>query len=119
MVSETETSAIGNALVVLGAAGIVIPAFARFRLPPVIGFILVGLLVGPSGLGALAADYPWLKHVTIGSIEDIALFGELGIILLLFSIGLELSFRRLWQLRKLVFGIGAAELLFAGAILGW
>ena len=118
MVSETETSAIGNALVVLGAAGIVIPAFARFRLPPVIGFILVGLLVGPLGLGALAADYPWLKHVTIGSIEDIALFGELGIILLLFSIGLELSFRRLWQLRKLVFGIGAAELLFAGAILG-
>ena len=118
MVSETETSAIGNALVVLGAAGIVIPAFARFRLPPVIGFILVGLLVGPSGLGALAADYPWLKHVTIGSTEDIALFGELGIILLLFSIGLELSFRRLWQLRKLVFGIGAAELLLAGAILG-
>ena len=57
MVSETETSAIGNALVVLGAAGIVIPAFARFRLPPVIGFILVGLLVGPSGLGSLTGDY--------------------------------------------------------------
>ena len=118
MVSETETSAIGNALVVLGAAGIVIPAFARFRLPPVIGFILVGLLVGPSGLGALAADYPWLKHITIGSTEDIALFAEFGIILLLFSIGLELSFRRLWQLRKLVFGIGAAELLLGGLILG-
>lgn len=118
MVSETETSAIGNALVVLGAAGIVIPAFARFRISPVIGFILVGLLVGPSGLGALAADYPWLKHVTIGSVEDIATFGEFGIILLLFSIGLELSFRRLWQLRTLVFGIGAAELFVGGAILG-
>ena len=118
MVSETETSAIGNALVVLGAAGIVIPAFARFRLPPVIGFILVGLLVGPSGLGSLAGDYPWLKHVTIASTEDIALFAEFGIVLLLFSIGLELSFRRLWQLRKLVFGIGAAELIFGGAILG-
>ncbi len=118
MVSETETSAIGNALVVLGAAGIVIPAFARFRLPPVIGFILVGLLVGPSGLGSLAGDYPWLKHVTIASTEDIALFAEFGIVLLLFSIGLELSFRRLWQLRKLVFGIGAAELLLGGLILG-
>ena len=118
MVTETETSAIGNALVVLGAAGVVIPAFARFRISPVIGFILVGLLVGPSGLGALVADYPWLSHVTIDSTEDIALFGELGIILLLFSIGLELSFRRLWQLRKLVFGIGAAELGFCGAILG-
>lgn len=118
MVSEQDTSAIGNALVVLGAAGIVIPAFARFRISPVIGFILVGLLVGPSGLGALAADYPWLRHITIASSEDIALFGEFGIILLLFSIGLELSFRRLWQLRKLVFGIGAAELLLGGAILG-
>ena len=118
MVSETETSAIGNALVVLGAAGVVIPAFARFRISPVIGFILVGLLVGPSGLGALAADYPWLEHVTIASTEDIALFAEFGIILLLFSIGLELSFRRLWQLRKLVFGIGAAELFLGGAILG-
>ncbi|MCW5646073.1 MAG: cation:proton antiporter [Sphingopyxis sp.] len=118
MVSETETSAIGNALVVLGAAGIVIPAFARFRLPPIIGFILVGLLVGPSGLGSLTGDYPWLEHVTIGSTDDIALFAEFGIILLLFSIGLELSFRRLWQLRKLVFGVGAAELTLGGGILG-
>lgn len=118
MVSETETSAIGNALVVLGAAGIVIPAFARFRITPVIGFILVGLLVGPSGLGSLAGDYPWLRHITIASTEDIALFAEFGIILLLFSIGLELSFRRLWQLRKLVFGVGAAELLVSGLILG-
>ena len=56
MVSETDTSAIGNALVVLGAAGVVIPAFARFRITPVIGFILVGLLVGPSGLGSLTGE---------------------------------------------------------------
>ncbi|WP_257548424.1 cation:proton antiporter [Sphingopyxis sp. DBS4] len=118
MVSETDTSLIGDALVVLGAAGVIIPAFARFRISPVIGFILVGLLVGPSGLGSLTGDYSWLRHVTIGSAEEIALFAELGIVLLLFSIGLELSFRRLWQLRKLVFGIGAAELFVAGAILG-
>lgn len=118
MVMETDSMNMGNALVVLGAAGIVIPAFARLRITPVIGFILVGLLVGPSGLGALAPDYPWLKHVTIGSIDDIALFAEFGIILLLFSIGLELSFRRLWQLRKLVFGVGAAELVLGGSILG-
>ena len=118
MVSETETSLIGDALVVLGAAGIIIPAFARFRISPVIGFILVGLLVGPSGLGSLTTDYPWLRHVTIGSADEIALFAELGIVLLLFSIGLELSFRRLWQLRKLVFGIGAGELGLCGLILG-
>src|SRR3546814_5080300 len=115
---ETEASSLSNALVVLGAAGIVIPAFSRFRITPVIGFILVGLPVGPSGLGALAGQYPWLKHVTIRSAEDIALFGALRIILLCFSIGLELSFRRLWQLRKPVFGVCAAELLLSGAILG-
>lgn len=118
MVSETESSLIGDALVVLGAAGVIIPAFARFRISPVIGFILVGLLVGPSGLGSLTGDYPWLRHVTIGSAKEIALFAELGIVLLLFSIGLELSFRRLWGLRKLVFGIGAAELALCGLILG-
>src|SRR3546814_12040587 len=99
---ETEASSLSNALVVLGAAGIVIPAFARFRITPVIGFILVGLLVGPSGLGALAGPSPWLKHVTIRSPADIALFGDFGFILLLSSIGLELSFPRPWQLRNLV-----------------
>ncbi|WP_033075426.1 cation:proton antiporter domain-containing protein [Sphingopyxis sp. MWB1] len=118
METTADGASLGNALIVLGAAGIVIPAFARFRITPVIGFILVGLLVGPSGLGSLADEYPWLQHVTIESADDIALFGEFGIILLLFSIGLELSFRRLWQLRRLVFGVGAAELLFSGLILG-
>src|SRR3546814_14468343 len=104
MVSETETSAIGNALGVLSAAGIVIPAFARFRLPPVIVFILAGLLVGPSGRGALAADYPWLYHVTIGSTEDIAPFGALGRHLLLFFIGPGLVFRSLWPPHSPFFG---------------
>src|SRR3546814_18773178 len=97
---ETEASSLSNALVVLGAAGLVIPAFSRFRFTPVIGFILVRLLVGPSGLGALAGQYPWLKHVTIRSAADIALFGGFGIILLLFSIGLELSLRGLGQSPK-------------------
>lgn len=117
MVMETNSSGMENALIVLGAAGIIIPAFARLRITPVIGFILVGLLVGPSGLGALTADHPWLRYITIDSVESIAPFAELGIILLLFSIGLELSFKRLWQLRKLVFGVGAAELFGGGLML--
>jgi len=106
-----------DSLVILGAAGLVIPGFARFRVSPVIGFILVGLAVGPAGLGALVAEYPWLYHVTISNRQAIEPFAELGVILLLFSIGLELSFRRLWTMRTQVFGLGAAELLGGSALI--
>ena len=98
-----------DALVILGAAGLVIPAFARFRVSPVIGFILVGVLVGPAGLGTLVPQFPWLYYVTISDPHSIEPFAEFGIILLLFSIGLELSLKRLWLMRQLVFGLGAAR----------
>src|ERR1700755_2403802 len=106
-----DNKGFSDALVILGAAGIVIPAFARFRVSPVIGFILVGMLAGPAGLGALAAQHRWLVYVTISNPAAIQPFAEFGIILLLFAIGLELSFRRLWAMRRAVFGLGAAELL--------
>ena len=106
-----------DALVILGAAGIVIPLFARVRITPVIGFILVGLLVGPFGLGSIVAQYDWLYWVTITDPERLEPFAELGIVLLLFTIGLELSFNRLWAMRKMVFGLGALELLIIGALL--
>lgn len=118
MAGEFTTSAISDTLIILGAAGIVIPAFARLRITPMIGFILVGILVGPFGLGALSGQYPWLSHVTIHDPEAIEPFAEFGIILLLFSIGLELSFKRLWAMRQLVFGVGAAELFGAGLLIG-
>ena len=118
MDGEFATSGFSDALVILGAAGIVIPAFARIRISPIIGFILIGLLVGPAGLGSLAASYPWLRYVTISNVARVEPFAELGIVLLLFSIGLELSLRRLWSMRRIVFGVGAAELLGCAVIIG-
>src|SRR5690349_15272494 len=118
MGGEFATSGFSDALVILGAAGIVIPAFARFRISPIIGFILIGVLVGPSGLGRLTSAHPWLNYLTISDPHRIEPFAELGIVLLLFSVGLELSFRRLWGMRGLVFGAGAAELLVSAAIIG-
>lgn len=117
MIHAIESEAFGNALVILGAAGIVIPLFARFRITPIIGFILVGLLFGPSGLGGLTDRAPWLAFVTISDAEAIEPFAEFGIVLLLFSIGLELSFKRLWAMRGTVFGVGAAELIGCGILI--
>jgi len=117
MEGKFSTSGFSDALVILGAAGIVIPAFARIRISPIIGFILIGMLVGPVGLGALSGQHPWLHYITISNSEGIEPFAEFGIILLLFSIGLELSFRRLWSMRRLVFGVGAAELLAAATLI--
>ena len=109
--------AMSDALVILGAAGLVIPVFARARITPVIGFILIGIAVGPYGLGGLVFERPWLSYVTISDPEALTPFAEFGIILLLFTIGLELSFKRLWQMRRLVFGLGAMELLVIGSSL--
>src|SRR6201996_8602140 len=113
-----DNQGFSDALVILGGAGLVIPAFARFKISPVIGFILVGLLVGPSMLGGLVPRYHWLYYVTISDPHAIEPFAEFGIILLLFSTGLELSFRRIWSMRGAVFGTGAAQLIGAGLVLG-
>lgn len=111
MEPEFATSGYSDALVILGAAGIVIPAFARLKVTPVIGFILVGIITGPYALGAIARSHPWLHLFSISEPHRIEPMAELGIILLLFSAGLHISFRRLKTMRRAVFGVGSAELI--------
>jgi CPA2 family monovalent cation:H+ antiporter-2 len=108
---------LSDALVILGAAGMVIPLFARFRITPVIGFILIGVLVGPAGLGRLVPDFPWLGYVTITNREGLQPFAEFGIVLLLFGIGLELSLKRLGSMRHEIFRLGPMELFGAAALI--
>src|SRR4029079_17608341 len=67
---------------------------------------------------AMTGGYPWLNYVTITDAHAIEPFAELGITLLLFSIGLELSFRRLWGMRRLVFGVGGLELTVSALLIG-
>ena len=94
-----------EALIVLGAAGVVIPLVQRLRFSPVLGYMLVGMAVGPFGLGALTLASRVVRghHRRPAAIAPIA---ELGVVLLMFMIGLELSFERIWLMRRLVFGLG-------------
>lgn len=106
-----------DAFVYLLAAGILVPLFHRARIGAVVGFIVVGALLGPHGLGRWADQVWWLKFATISSTERVAPFGELGVIFLLFLLGLEFSAGRLWALRREVFGIGGVQVLFCGVAL--
>lgn len=117
MALDPNSPALSDAVVVLAAAGVVIPAFARLRISPVIGFILTGIVVGPFALGALVDRHPWLFYVTISNPKGMSVFAEFGVILLLFTVGLELSFKRLWSMRREVAGVGAAELVGNAAII--
>lgn len=118
MALPLESSAFKDIIVVLGAAGLVIPAFAALRISPVVGFILVGVAVGPFGLGALVPMFPPLALLTISDAKVLTAPAEIGIALLLFALGLELSVDRLRTMRRLVFRVGAAQLVFCTGVLG-
>jgi CPA2 family monovalent cation:H+ antiporter-2 len=110
-------------LVFLVAAGLIVPLFHRARIGAVLGFLLVGVAVGPYGLGQWVEAYPWLRYLTIEDRARVEPFAELGILFLVFLIGLELSVARLWSLRRYVIGIGGLQFVLSaaaiGAILGW
>ncbi|PHY12537.1 potassium transporter TrkA, partial [Caulobacter sp. B11] len=95
----------------LATAGIVAPLFKRLKVNPILGFLLAGVILGPFGLGSLIPVAPWLDYVTVDSPAEIAQLAEFGVVFLLFMIGLEISWERLRLMRKLVFGLGAAQVI--------
>lgn len=95
-----------EALIFLAAAVIAVPIFTRLGLGAVVGYLSAGMLIGPWLMG-LVSDVERILHVA-----------ELGVVLLLFVIGLELQPSRLWALRRPVFGLGGAQLLVTSLVLG-
>jgi monovalent cation:H+ antiporter-2, CPA2 family len=93
----------------LATAGVVVPLFRRWKLSPILGFLGAGVLLGPFGLGSLTGQAPWLSVLTIDNPDEVAQLAELGVVFLLFMIGLELSWERLRAMRRFVFGLGAAQ----------
>ncbi|MFC5512115.1 cation:proton antiporter [Massilia jejuensis] len=99
-------------------AGILIPTLQRLRINQVLGFLAMGALVGPFGLGLLAAQFPWLAWLTFPTGQGMSMLAEIGVLFLMFMIGLELSAARLWSMRAWVFGAGTAQVLACAALIG-
>lgn len=107
--ASPEPGEFKDVILFLATAGVVVPLFRRWRISPILGFLGAGVLLGPSGLGALGAHAPWAAELTIDSPKELAQLGELGVVFLMFMIGLELSWARLWLMRRYVFGLGALQ----------
>ena len=107
-----------NLVAFLATAGVVAPLVKRLKLSPILGFLAAGVVIGPQGLGRFADRWPWLNYLTVAKPHEIAAAAELGVVFLLFSIGLELSWERLRLMRRQVFGLGALQTLGAGALIG-
>lgn len=101
-----EGSLLQAAVVFLLAAVLAVPLAKRLQLGAVIGYLIAGVIIGPSGLALITNP------------ESVAHLSELGVVLLLFIIGLELSPKRLWVMRKSVFGVGLAQVLLTGLVIG-
>lgn len=100
---------VAQTLLFLGATCILIPALRKAKVTAVMGFLLIGVAMGPHVLGKLAASYPWLSAFDLEQAEPTMILAELGVVFLLFVIGLEVSFERLWALKRYVFGLGFAQ----------
>ncbi len=95
-----------QALIYLGSAALIVPIAVRLGLGSVLGYLIAGCIIGPWGL-RLVTDAESILH-----------FAEIGVVLMLFIIGLELDPQRLWKLRAAVFGGGALQMVICGGLLG-
>jgi CPA2 family monovalent cation:H+ antiporter-2 len=105
-------------LLFLLLAGVLVPLLQRFRINQMLGFLAAGVVVGPFGLALWSGQFHWLGYFTFSTIEDVAPIAELGILFLMFMIGLDLSPARLWALRKWVFGAGLLQIGLTAALIG-
>jgi CPA2 family monovalent cation:H+ antiporter-2 len=118
MAGTNEIFVFKDALIVLGTAAVVAPVVHRLKISPILGFLVVGAALGPHGLGRLAEHSRAIDWLTVTGERQIGFIADLGIVFLLFFIGLELSMRRLLTMRRLVFGLGSLQVVVAALPIG-
>jgi len=107
MAAEAAGFQLVPVVLLLGAAVVAVPLFKRIGLGSVLGYLAAGLAIGPLGLG-LFSDPAAILHVA-----------ELGVVMFLFIIGLEMQPSRLWAMRADIFGLGLTQVLVCMALLSW
>ena len=110
MAEGINFQAYSDALVVLGTAGVIVPLLRRVGVSPVLGYLGAGALLGPLALGSFINEYPLLYWFTVIDAKSVTAIAELGVVFLLFLIGLELSYDRLKAMRRLVLGLGGLQM---------
>jgi len=95
-----EDYLLANVNVILGFAVVILTIFYRFEFPPILGFLVTGMLIGPYGLGILSGG------------DNVDMTSELGVVFLLFTIGVDLSLHELWKMKKAVLAGGTLQILF-------
>ncbi len=111
MAPSFDNPGYSDALVVLGTAAVFVPLVRKAGVSPVLGYLAAGAVLGPLGLGSFIKAVPALSWFTIIDANHVAGIAELGIVFLLFMIGLELSFQRLKAMRRLVLGMGGLQVI--------
>lgn len=112
------TEVFSQAILFLVLSAIIIPLLRSIKIPIALGYLLAGIAMGPYGISALGNDIPMLSDFTFQDTTHVKMLAEFGIILLLFVIGLEMTPRRLWQMRDLVFGLGGLQVTISAIIIG-
>lgn len=108
---------ISNILLFFAISGLVVPLLQRVKISPVLGYLTCGIIIGPFGITQFSDMHPWIAYLSIDEPGTVQMLGELGIITLMFMIGLELSFSRLKELRRFIFGLGSAQILATACII--
>ena len=98
-------------LLFLTLAGVLIPLLQRLKVNQVLGFLGVGLVVGPYGLGLWVDTWPWLAQFTFPQGSGVTALAEMGVLFLMFMIGLE------WAMRRWVFGAGALQVVLSSGVI--
>lgn len=114
---KINIDAYSDALVILGTAGLLIPVFRRWGVNPILGYLGAGAVLGPLGLGSLLSSFPFLYWFTVIDAKNVAGIADLGVVFLLFVVGLELSWKRLTTMRRLVFGLGGLQVILTSTVL--